>query len=339
MHHHGSGHGDDSLPGSARLLHQRRGLFDGGLHLALGRDAVAHECERQAISFLGLRDHANAAHPSDHPIAGFDVAQTPANGKLVLHYDQGVHALILDFHPLPAQAHIGFVIGGGVKIFRGAAIALHGEQLRFARIHHRTAQPEQLREDLFHRLGIVGVDLQTQVGLIAIGASHAKLLGLEAAAEFDYSVEDLRHGVGVDQVALGLHALLEWQGMGMGGHGLGLGFQITRITAIEAETPRGAATVRESPSLWSSPMVGPLNLFDQFPNLVVAVAWLQTESPRSDPEWLRFGGFLGVTRTKRQFRAVCGFLRVELVANIAIHSRFNCIAPPAGSRTAQVKVR
>ena len=63
---------------------------------------------------LDFWNHANAAHPRDHPIARFDIAQTPAPGFLVPHHNQGVHALILHFHPVAGLTHVGFVVGGGI---------------------------------------------------------------------------------------------------------------------------------------------------------------------------------------------------------------------------------
>ena len=149
---------------------------------------------------------------------------------LVFHYDERVHSLVLDFHPLAASAHVCFVIRSGVKIFRSATIALHGEQVGIAGFHHRATQAEQLREDLLHRLGIIGVDFQPQIGAVAIGAPDAELLHLEAAAELDHGVEDLLHDMGVDQVALSLDALLEWEGLAVGGHGSG--FQLADFQLI-----------------------------------------------------------------------------------------------------------
>ena len=99
-------------------------------------------------------------------------------------------------------------------------------------LHRRAAQAEQLREHLLHRLGVVGVDLQPQIGAVAVGAADAELLHLETAVELDHGVEDLLHDVGVDQVALGLHALLERKRLAVRGHGLGLGFQIADFQLI-----------------------------------------------------------------------------------------------------------
>ena len=133
---------------------------------------------------------------------------------------------------MAAMAHVGFVVGGGIKIFRRAAILQHGEQLGVAGIDHRTAQAEQLREDLLHGFGIVGIDLQPQVGHIAVGAANAKLLHLEPAAELDHRVEDLLHDVRIDQVALGFHALLQWKRLAVCLHALRFGFQLTDFQLI-----------------------------------------------------------------------------------------------------------
>ena len=136
--------------------------------------------------------------------------------RIVLNHDQRVHALILHFHPLAGVTHEGAMIGGGVEIFRRAAVALHSEQFGVAGFHRGAAQAQQLGENLLHRLGVAGVDLQAQVGRIAVGAADAKLLHFEAAVEFDHLVEDLLHHVGVDQVALGLDEFLQWKRIAVG---------------------------------------------------------------------------------------------------------------------------
>ncbi len=40
--------------------------------------------------------------------------------------DHGVHALVFYFEPIAFLTDQRFVIGGGIEIFRGAAIALDG---------------------------------------------------------------------------------------------------------------------------------------------------------------------------------------------------------------------
>ncbi len=70
---------------------------------------------------------------------------------------------------------------------------------------------------------------------------NAKLLHFESAAELDHRVEDLFHDVGVDQVALGFHPLLERKRLAVRRHSFGLGFQIThfptyRIPALGVKT-------------------------------------------------------------------------------------------------------
>ena len=109
-------------------------------------------------------------------------------------------------------------------------------ELGVSRLHHRATESEQLREDLLHRVRVIGVDLQPQIGSVAIGAANTELLNLEAAPELDHGVEDLLHDVGVDEMSLGFHALLQWEGLAVRSDGCGLGFQANRIPAIGAET-------------------------------------------------------------------------------------------------------
>ena len=88
-------------------------------------------------------------------------------------------------------------------------------------------RPSSCESNCSHRLGVVGFHFQAQVGRLAVGAADAELLHFEAAVEFDHGVEDLLHDVRVDQVALGLHALLQWKRFTMRLHTFGLGGQIT----------------------------------------------------------------------------------------------------------------
>jgi len=112
------------------------------------------------------------------------------------------------------------MVGGGVEILRGAAISLDQRELGVARIHQRTAEAEQLRKNLTHGLGMVGVYLEPQVGRLGIGAPNAKLLHFETPLVFHHGVEDLFHDVRVDQVTLGLHPFFERDGRARGIHSL-----------------------------------------------------------------------------------------------------------------------
>ena len=75
--HHRTSHDCNPQPGIASVLHQRSRLADRRLNLTLRGNAVAHEGEGEAVSFLGFRNHSNAAH-SDHDVVSLaNVAQTP----------------------------------------------------------------------------------------------------------------------------------------------------------------------------------------------------------------------------------------------------------------------
>src|SRR5262249_53486368 len=82
------------------LLHKRGSLADGSFELALRRDAVRHESEREPVALLRFGHNADASQPGDHFVARANVTQTAAGGAPTGDYDQSVHALIFDFEPL-----------------------------------------------------------------------------------------------------------------------------------------------------------------------------------------------------------------------------------------------
>ena len=100
------------------------------------------------------------------------------------------------------------MIGGGVEIFRRAAIALDRAHGGVARIHRRAAQLQQIFEQMRHQLARRRFHLQAQIGRLAVGAADAKLFHLEAAVMLHHLVEDVLHHVGVDQVAFGFDDFL-----------------------------------------------------------------------------------------------------------------------------------
>ncbi len=159
VYDHRTGHGDNLLSGRARVFDQGGGLLHGRFHLAFRGYAVAHEGERETIAFLRFGNHADAAHSGHHLVAGSKIAHAPAPGLVAIDYDHGVHALVLNFHPLVVAADIGSIIGSGVKIFGSAAVAFDLAELGVAGVDHRAAEAEQLREHLLHRIRVVGIDL------------------------------------------------------------------------------------------------------------------------------------------------------------------------------------
>ena len=100
VHHHRTRHHDHFQLLLERLPDQRRGLPHGGLHLALRRDAVGHEGERQPVALLRFGRHADAAHAHHHAVARPDIAQPAAPGAAIGDHDQRIHALVLHFDPL-----------------------------------------------------------------------------------------------------------------------------------------------------------------------------------------------------------------------------------------------
>ena len=128
------------------------------------------------------------------------------------HHDHGVHALVFDFDPLLADAHVGAVVGGGVEIFRRAPVAFHRRAgAASPESDRRAAQAPAARASRRSSDEPVGrLHLQPQVGRLAIGAADAELFHFEAAVILHDLVEDVLHDVGVDQVAFRFDHFLKW---------------------------------------------------------------------------------------------------------------------------------
>src|SRR6516164_9400202 len=125
MHHYGARNHNDLLTFRTSLLKQRGSLPDRGFKLPLRRDPIAHECEREAVAFLRLRQDSNAPHSHHHTIAFTKIPEPAASRMTERNHDHGVHALILDLNPFASMTYLRAVIRGRVKVLRRAAIALH----------------------------------------------------------------------------------------------------------------------------------------------------------------------------------------------------------------------
>ena len=205
----GSSDDDNVQSLGAHVTHEGSGLADRSLHLALGRDAVGHEGKGEAVALFGFGDDADAAHADDNLVTGLDVAQAAAIRDSVLDNEQGVHTLVAGFVPRVAVADKGPVIGRGVEIFGGAAVAFDSLEGGIAGVSGRAAEAEELREHSFEMLLVGGLDAHAELGGFAVGAADVELFDLEPSAEFDDGVEDLFHDVRVDQVAFCFDDLLQ----------------------------------------------------------------------------------------------------------------------------------
>ena len=87
---------------------------------------MRHEGEVEAVAFLRFRDDADAALPTDDLIAGTKISQSATLGRAVLNDDAGIHSLASDVDPALLKPNLRAVVGGGVEIFRGAGVLLHG---------------------------------------------------------------------------------------------------------------------------------------------------------------------------------------------------------------------
>src|SRR5678815_5463507 len=98
------GYVDVVLAGNALAVHDVEFALSG---TSLGRDVVAHECETEPVALLELRRHADALMAADDRLAGPHVTQLAARRARLRDDDHRIHALLLDFHPAPADPHVG----------------------------------------------------------------------------------------------------------------------------------------------------------------------------------------------------------------------------------------
>ena len=122
-----------------RRADQGRGLPHGSLYLALRGDALTHEGEREPVALFGFRKHSNSAHPDHDAVTRADIAETPAVSPGSSENDEGIHALVFDGDPLAGAPDQGPVVGGGVKLFRGAAVRGGFAPFHVSRLDRRTA--------------------------------------------------------------------------------------------------------------------------------------------------------------------------------------------------------
>ena len=104
------------------------------------------------------------------------------------------------------------------EVFRAATIPLHGSQVGISGIHHGATQSKQLRQNPLHGIRIGGVDLQTKLRWLAVGASDVKLFDFETAAILHHRIENLLHDVRVNQMTLRFHPFLQWKRRALGVH-------------------------------------------------------------------------------------------------------------------------
>ena len=130
--------------------------------------------------------------------------------RALAHHDHGVHALILDLDPLLADAHKSAVVGGGIEIFGGAAVALHLAQHGIAGFRGRAPQLQEVVEEPLQGAFVGRLHLKPEIGGVAVGSPDAELLHFEPAVMLHDLVEDVLHDVGIDQVAFGFDHFLDW---------------------------------------------------------------------------------------------------------------------------------
>jgi hypothetical protein len=88
-------------------------------------------------------------------------------------------------------ADVGTVVGGGVEVLGGAAVALDFGEGGVAGIDGGAADHEEVFEEVLERGGVLSFDLQAQVGRLTVGAADAELFDLEAAVVLDDLIEDV----------------------------------------------------------------------------------------------------------------------------------------------------
>ena len=129
-------------------------------------------------------------------------------GRSVFDDDQSIHALLLNFDPLLAEADLRPLIRCRVEILGRATVAIHGPQICVAGIGGRTAESQQLAQQLEHQFLSRRFHFQAKMRRLKICASDLEFLDFESALVFDHGIENTLHDVRVDQVSLGLDNFL-----------------------------------------------------------------------------------------------------------------------------------
>ena len=127
--------------------------------------------------------------------------------RAALDHDRGVHALLLDLHPLAAEAHRRLMVGGGVEVLRRAAVAIGGDDVRVLGARDAAAERDQLLEHLGQRRRRLRGHAHRHERRLVVGAADAELEHVERRVVADDGVEHRVHELRVDEVAFGLDHL------------------------------------------------------------------------------------------------------------------------------------
>ena len=129
---------------------------------------------------------------ADHGFAGLDVTQLAADGATVGRHDDGVHALLFNFHPRAADTHVRPMVRRGVEIIRHAAIFLGWFDQRIALADGMTAERGELLQQLGQRLGIGRRDSHLDPRGVIVGPADVEVENLVGGLLLDDLVEDRR---------------------------------------------------------------------------------------------------------------------------------------------------
>ena len=131
---------------------------------------------------------------------------------MVLDHDCRVHPLVLDGHPQAAAAHERLVVGRGVEVVGGAAVAIGRDEVRVLDARNAAPQRDQLFEQLRQVAGLARGHAHRDEGRLVVGAPDPEVEHLERAVVAHHRVEHRVEQLRIDQVAFGFDDL------GRGGH-------------------------------------------------------------------------------------------------------------------------
>ena len=203
VHDDGSSHKDDPAPGRLYVAHDPGDPPNADLDAALGRHVVRHEREVRAAAIAELRRHADARKPADDAISRTDVAQLPALGAFRVDDDGGVHSLASHGDPLPANAHLGPLIGRRVEILGRAAVAIGIADERIVLGRGMAPKWYQRFEQRGERWCVGRGDLERQPGEFIVRAPDIEGEHFEGSASLDDHVENACQQLRVDEMPFG----------------------------------------------------------------------------------------------------------------------------------------